>query len=128
MPGPPATAGDGLRVIGRAEGAIEQWTSRPGRSEVLFTLGSWTQSPRVYRYDAGAAVVTDTGWLAPSPADFSGIETSSLFAPEMLAWYERGGVYTIAGLRGGGGYGREWHEASRGRPTPSPTSSTASNT
>jgi prolyl oligopeptidase len=37
-----------------------------------------------------------------------------LFAPEMLAWYERGGVYAYAGLRGGGEYGRDWHEAGRG--------------
>lgn len=36
-----------------------------------------------------------------------------LFAPDLLAWYERGGVYAIAGLRGGGEYGREWHEAGR---------------
>ncbi|MEV4250366.1 prolyl oligopeptidase family serine peptidase [Streptosporangium canum] len=36
------------------------------------------------------------------------------FHPEMLAWYERGGVYAVAHLRGGGTYGREWHEAGRG--------------
>ncbi|GAA2858593.1 prolyl oligopeptidase family serine peptidase [Nonomuraea rubra] len=36
------------------------------------------------------------------------------FRPEMLAWYERGGVYAVAHLRGGGAYGREWHEAGRG--------------
>lgn len=36
------------------------------------------------------------------------------FAPELLAWYERGGVYAVAGLRGGGEHGRDWHEAGRG--------------
>jgi prolyl oligopeptidase len=36
------------------------------------------------------------------------------FAPEMLAWYERGGIYAEAGLRGGGEYGREWHQAGSG--------------
>jgi prolyl oligopeptidase len=37
-----------------------------------------------------------------------------LFAPGMLAWYERGGIVADAGLRGGGEFGREWHEAGRG--------------
>lgn len=36
------------------------------------------------------------------------------FRPEMLAWYELGGIYAIAHLRGGGAYGRQWHEAGRG--------------
>lgn len=43
-----------------------------------------------------------------------GYVKDDLFAPEMLAWYERGGVYAYAGLRGGGEYGRDWHEAGRG--------------
>ena len=40
-----------------------------------------------------------------------GISLTPFFRPEMLAWYERGGVWAIAHIRGGGEYGREWHEA-----------------
>lgn len=36
-----------------------------------------------------------------------------VFQPEMLAWYERGGLFAIAHVRGGGEYGRAWHEAGR---------------
>ena len=43
-----------------------------------------------------------------------GAVQARLFEPEMLAWYERGGVYARAGLRGGGEHGREWHEAGLG--------------
>ena len=43
-----------------------------------------------------------------------GVVPGRLFAPEMVAWYERGGIVADAGLRGGGEFGREWHEAGRG--------------
>ena len=33
--------------------------------------------------------------------------------PQMLAWYERGGVMAIAHMRGGGEKGDEWHQAGR---------------
>jgi len=33
------------------------------------------------------------------------------FAVSTIAWLEMGGVYAVANLRGGGEYGREWHEA-----------------
>ncbi len=35
------------------------------------------------------------------------------FSPQRLAWLEQGGVVAIANLRGGGEFGREWHEAGR---------------
>ena len=35
------------------------------------------------------------------------------FSPAQVVWLERGGVFAVANLRGGGEYGETWHEAGR---------------
>lgn len=40
-----------------------------------------------------------------------GITEDPAFSPRVLAWLERGGVYAIAHVRGGGAYGEGWHSA-----------------
>ena len=42
-----------------------------------------------------------------------GITMDVFFSPLRLAWLERGGVFAIAHVRGGGEYGQEWHYAGR---------------
>jgi prolyl oligopeptidase len=42
-----------------------------------------------------------------------GLTIPPAFIPSRLAWYERGGVFAVAHLRGGGERGKEWHEAGR---------------
>jgi len=42
-----------------------------------------------------------------------GITEDPFFNPRIYAWLERGGVFAIAHVRGGGAYGKEWHEAGR---------------
>jgi prolyl oligopeptidase len=37
------------------------------------------------------------------------------FQPQMVAFLERGGVFAVAGVRGGGEYGEAWHRAGQGR-------------
>lgn len=42
-----------------------------------------------------------------------GISMLPYYRPEVLAWVEAGGAYAVAGLRGGGEYGKPWHDAGR---------------
>lgn len=42
-----------------------------------------------------------------------GISLRPEFVPGMLAWLERGGIWAIAHVRGGGELGRGWHRAGR---------------
>ena len=47
-----------------------------------------------------------------------GISQLPFYNPQLLAWYERGGVYAVAHVRGGGEYGEEWHRAGQKRSKP----------
>lgn len=38
------------------------------------------------------------------------ISITPSFSPAIVGWVESGGIYAVANLRGGGEYGREWHE------------------
>jgi prolyl oligopeptidase len=42
-----------------------------------------------------------------------GMSARPSFAPQVIAWIERGGVYVSVNLRGGGEYGRNWHDAGK---------------
>ncbi len=41
------------------------------------------------------------------------ISTMPAFSLTAFAWMEMGGIYAVANLRGGGEYGRDWHDAGR---------------
>jgi len=47
-----------------------------------------------------------------------GITDDPVFNPRLYAWLERGGVYAIAHVRGGGSFGDEWHLAGRRHTKP----------
>ena len=47
-----------------------------------------------------------------------GITEDPFFDPRFLAWYNLGGVFAVAHVRGGGEYGEDWHRAGKGLTKP----------
>jgi prolyl oligopeptidase len=54
---------------------------------------------------------TNPTWLAGYGS--YGFTFDPYFDPKKIAWYERGGVYAAAHVRGGGEYGEDWHLAGK---------------
>jgi prolyl oligopeptidase len=145
--------GKGLKPVALPiEGAIQSLYANPLGTGAWVELTSWTKSPLWYALDGKTQKVTDTGLVAESPVDYSGIESEEVkapsadgtmvplsivhkkgmaldgshptwlegygaygitldpnFNPTRLAFLEKGGVFAVAHVRGGGEYGEDWH-------------------
>lgn len=117
---------------------MEGWTEAPGYFAVDAKSGAVTRTPllpparadfsgvtstqvRVRSHDgvevplsivhATGAARDGTSRVLLEAYGAYGISAEPGFAPSLLAWIERGGVFAVAHVRGGGELGRDWHRA-----------------
>ncbi|HEY2549466.1 MAG TPA: prolyl oligopeptidase family serine peptidase [Streptosporangiaceae bacterium] len=111
-----------LRYDGRT-GSVDEWDRVPGAAlipEITARQVSYQSADgttiRMLVISGGAEESTDAAGAAPRPAILYGyggfnVSLTPAYAPAILAWTEAGGVYAIAGLRGGSEEGEQWHRA-----------------
>ncbi len=78
--------------------------------QVFYTSRDGTHVPMFLAAKKGLKIDEHTPTLLYGYGGFN-IYLSPRFAVSNLVWMEMGGVYAMPNLRGGGEYGREWHEA-----------------
>jgi len=87
--------------------------TQPYQTEIAFArAGDGTRIPVSLVYRRGLKRDGTAPALVQAYGAYA-ISSEPFFAPRFIAWLERGGVLATAHVRGGGEYGRPWHEAGR---------------
>ena len=103
-------ADGGVREVSRPRLA---WNPDDYVSEQVFvTSDDGTQVPLFLTHRRDVEPTGDVPTLLYGYGGFH-ITIGPSFKPEWLAWMERGGLLAVASLRGGGEYGKAWHDAGR---------------
>jgi len=98
-------------------GATETWARAPGAVDVPQISARQVEYPSPDGTTVRMLVMSGEGTAqGPRPAILYGyggfgVSMRPGYAATILAWVERGGVYAVASLRGGGDEGEEWHRA-----------------
>ena len=101
-----------------ASGEAREWQA----PKLAFNPDDYTVEQRFYASKDGTKVpmfiVRKKGSTGPSPTllyAYGGFNVSVTpgYSPTRLAWLEAGGTYVLANIRGGGEYGKAWHNGGR---------------
>jgi len=78
--------------------------------QVFYTSKDGTRVPMFLSFKKGMKQDGNNPTLLYGYGGFDAALTP-FFSPQTIAWLEKGGIYALANLRGGGEYGEAWHQA-----------------
>lgn len=78
--------------------------------QVFYTSADGTKIPMIITYKKGLVMNGKTPTILYGYGGFNISLTPSFSVPNIV-WMEQGGIYAVANLRGGGEYGKKWHDA-----------------
>ncbi|MDA3854359.1 MAG: prolyl oligopeptidase family serine peptidase [Bacteroidales bacterium] len=78
--------------------------------QVFYTSKDGTKVPMIITYKKGTKLNGKHPTILYGYGGFN-IQLNPAFSSTRAVWMEMGGVYAVANLRGGGEYGKEWHDA-----------------
>ena len=84
--------------------------SRYETRQVFYTSKDGTRVPMFITAKKGVVLDGSNPTLLYAYGGFN-ISLTPSFSPANAAWLEMGGIYALANIRGGGEYGKQWHEA-----------------
>jgi prolyl oligopeptidase len=99
-------------------GQADAWAS----PALKFNPDDYSVDQRFYASKDGTRIpifiIRRKGLTGPAPTILYGyggfnISMTPSYSPTRMAWLEAGGAYAVANLRGGGEYGKAWHDAGR---------------
>lgn len=80
--------------------------------QVFYTSKDGTKVPMIITYKKGTKKNGKNPTIVYGYGGFN-ISLTPAFSPAIATWIENGGIYAVPNLRGGGEYGKKWHDGGR---------------
>ena len=78
--------------------------------QVFYTSKDGTKVPMIITYKKGTELTSKNPTILYAYGGFN-VSLTPSFSIANAVWLEMGGIYAVANLRGGGEYGKKWHDA-----------------